>query len=138
MRQGHIIIYNISAGNCIEPHQVSHGNALYNGKACSKSLMLTSGLLKSFIKQVLKFYKLRNNLKSINSHLSDARRMRRKNKTSAFCRSVALQRLVLCNVATFNSFKITELFLFMKAKKSPSDFLLFWSALKTFEIKQGS
>ena len=103
--------------------------------------MLTSGLLKSFIKQVLKFYKLRNNLKSINSHLSDARPMRRKNKTNAFCRSVALQRLLLYIVATLCSFKITELFLFMKAKKSPSDFikfLLFWSALKTFEIKQGS
>ena len=45
-----------------------NGNALYNGKAWSKSLMLTSGLFKSFIKQVLKMYKLRNNLNSINSH----------------------------------------------------------------------
>lgn len=39
------------------------------------------------------------------------------------------------------SFKITELFSFMKAKKSSSDFikfLLFWSALKTFEIMHQS
>ena len=44
-------------------------------------------------------------------------------------------------VATLCSFKITELLSFMKAKKSPSDFikfLLFWSTLKTFDIKQGS
>ena len=73
--------------------------------------------------------------------------MRRKNKTNAFCRSVALQRFITI-VATLCSFKITELFSFMKAKifsfmkKSPSDFitkfLLFWSTLKTFDIKQGS
>ena len=44
-------------------------------------------------------------------------------------------------VATLCSFKITELFSFMKAEKSPSDFikfLLFWSTLKTLDIKQGS
>ena len=67
--------------------------------------------------------------------------MCRKNKTNAFCRSVALQRFITI-VATLCSFKITELFSFMKAKKSPSDFitkfLLFWSTLKTFDIKQGS
>ena len=43
-------------------------------------------------------------------------------------------------VATLCSFKIMELFSFMKAKKSLRDFikfLLFWSTLKTFEIKQG-
>ena len=48
---------------------------------------------------------------------------------------------ILTIVATLCSFKITELLLFMKAKKSPSDFLkflLFWSTLKTFDMKQGS
>ena len=48
---------------------------------------------------------------------------------------------LLLFVATLCSFKITELFSFMKAKKSPSDFikfLLYWSTLKTFDIKQRS
>ena len=40
-------------------------------------------------------------------------------------------------VATLCSFKITELFSFMKAKKSPSafiKFLLYWSTLKTSNV----
>ena len=55
--------------------------------------------------------------------------------------SCLLKLPIVTIVATLCSFKITELFSFMKAKKSPSDFikfLLFWSTLKTFDIKQGS
>ena len=51
--------------NCPIMHCVHRDN---DGKALSKSSMLTSGLFKSFVKQVLKFYELRNNLNSINSH----------------------------------------------------------------------
>ena len=99
--------------------------------------MLTSGLFKSFVKQFLKFNKLHNNL---NSHRSDARRMHSKNKTKSFL-SISRVTKIVTIVATLCSFKITKLFSPMKAKKSPSDFiklLLFWSTLKTFDIKQDS
>ena len=45
--------------------------------------------------------------------------MRKKNKTNAFFRSVTLQMLA----ATLYSFKITDLFSFVKAKKNPMDFI---------------
>ena len=62
--------------------------------------------------------------------------MRKKNRTNAFFRSVTLQILA----ATLYSFKITDLFSFVKAKKNPMDFIKFlhvWSTLKTFDVKQG-
>ena len=46
---------------------------------------------------------------------------------------------IVTTVATLWSFKIKELLSFIKAKKSPSDFikfLLYWSTLKTFDINK--
>ena len=62
------------------------------------------------------------------------------NKTKRFL-SISRVAKIVTIVATLCSFKITALFSFMKAKKSPSDlinFFLFWPTLKTFDIKQGS
>ena len=63
-----------------------------------------------------------------------------KTKETLFVDQSRCKDLLLLHVATLCSFEITELFSFMNAKKSPSDFikfLLFWSTLKTFDIKQG-
>ena len=62
--------------------------------------------------------------------------MRKKNKTNAFFWSVTLQILA----ATLYSFKIMDLFSFVKAKKNPMDFIKFLhisSTLKMFHVKQG-
>jgi len=105
--------------------------------------MLTSGLFKSFIKQVLKFYKLRNNSNSINSHWSHkGKKVKVKSLyltsvVPSVCetnaqekqdkRFLSISRVakIVTIVAILCSFNITELYSFMKAKKSPIDFISF-------------
>ena len=63
-----------------------------------------------------------------------------KQKQTLFVDQSRTLQILAATKCTLCSFKITELFSFVKAKKNPSDFIKFlhvWSTLKTFDVKQG-